>query len=95
MTERLADGVDFTKPWTYSDITLVVEGKQLHASKMVLSMWSPVFEAMFQNNFKEKSAKEIPLPGKKFDDMLVLMKVLHPPNEEICGMQKLAYSSLS
>ena len=40
--------VDFSKPWTFADITLVVEGNKLYASKMILSMWSPVFEAMFR-----------------------------------------------
>lgn len=40
--------VNFKEPWKFADIALVVEGKRLYASKMILSMWSPVFEAMFR-----------------------------------------------
>ena len=83
--ERTEKGVDFSKPWTYADITFVVEEKRIYACKMILSMWSPVFEAMFSDNFKEKNAKEISLPGKQYDDVLEMMKVLHPPNKEICS----------
>lgn len=75
--------IDFSKSWQYADIIFVVENKKVFASKMILSLWSPVFEAMFSDNFKEKDAKEIPLPGKKFDDIVLLMQVLHPPNQEI------------
>ena len=85
--------VDFSKPWTYSDIAFIVEEKRVYASKMILSMWSPVFEAMFHDNFKEKNAKEISLPGKKFDAVIELMKVLHPPNKEICGEVKIEFVS--
>jgi len=50
---------------------------------MILLMWSPVFKAMFENDFKEKSAGEIALPGKKFADVLELALVTHPPNKEL------------
>ena len=58
---------------------------QVHANKMILAMWSPVFAAMFKHDFKEKHAKSIELPGKKHEAVIQLMKVLHPPNEELCG----------
>ena len=77
--------IDFTKPWGYADITFLVEDKRIYANKMILSMWSPVFEAMFHDNFKEKNAREVELPGKKFEDIMEMMKVLHPPNNEITG----------
>ena len=48
-------------------------------------LWSPVFEAMFQHDFKEKGSAQIELPGKSFDGMMELMRVLHPPNSDICG----------
>jgi hypothetical protein len=79
-TERKTD---FSQKWKYADITFVVEGKKVFANKMILSLWSPVFEAMFTHDFKEKGAEEIPLPEKKFEEIIQLMKVLHPPNEEI------------
>ena len=79
------ESVDFSKPWTYADIGFIVEGKHVYANKMILSMWSPVFAAMFSNNFREKTAKEIELPGKKYEDVLEMMQVLHPPNKNIDG----------
>ena len=85
MAEDSRIKTDFTKSWRYADITFMVEDKPLYACKMVLAMWSPVFEAMFSDNFKERNAKEIRLPDKNHDDMVELMKVLHPPNQEICG----------
>jgi len=80
-----AKQVDFTRQWPFADIAFVVEGKRLWASRAVLALWSPVFEAMFGSDFKEKSMGEIELPGKKFDAMLELFAVTHPPNREITG----------
>ena len=76
--------IDFKQEWTYSDIIFLVEKtKKVYANKIILSMWSPVFEAMFRNNFKEKTAKEIELPGKEFKSVVEMMEVLHPPNKDI------------
>ena len=77
---------DFLSSWKYGDITFSVNNKFVHVSKLILSLWSPVFEAMFTNNFREKTAEVIELPGKELDPFLSLMRVLHPPNDEICGM---------
>ena len=38
----------------YADVTLVVQGRELPAHKMVLAANSAVFNAMFENNLKEK-----------------------------------------
>jgi hypothetical protein len=75
--------VNFSEQWSYADIAFVVEGKRLWACRAILAMWSPVFEAMFGSNFKEKNASEIELPGKKYDDVNELLAVIHPPNKEI------------
>ena len=77
--------INFCDPWKHSDITFDIEDQTIYASKLILSMWSPVFDAMFNDNFKEKDATIIKLPGKEKKNMLLLMKVLHPPNEEIHG----------
>ncbi len=61
---------------------------QVYANKMILSMWSPVFEAMFHDDFREKTAREIELPGKSRRACVEMMEVLHPPNKDIsseCG----------
>lgn len=76
--------IDFSQQWSYSDIIFVIEDtKKVYANKMILSLWSPVFEAMFRDNFKEKTAKEIELPGKEFKSIIEMMEVLHPPNKDI------------
>ena len=77
--------IDFYNVWKHSDIAFHIDAQNIHASKLILSMWSPVFDAMFNDNFKEKSLSVIELPGKTAESFVSLMKVLHPPNEEICG----------
>ena len=77
--------INFESDWQYSDIKFKVEDKYVHANKLVLILWSPVFKAMFENNFREKNATEVLLPGKKFDDILEFMCILHPPNKELTG----------
>lgn len=52
------------------DVILEVEGMHLHARKQVLADNSPVFERMFKSDFKEKDLTKIPLPGKKFKDIV-------------------------
>ena len=80
--------VDFSDKWSYADVTFLVEGKRLWANRAILAMWSPVFEAMFGSDFKEKNATEIELPGKKFDSIRELLAVTHPPNKEISSNLK-------
>ena len=75
--------VDFTKPWTHSDVIFKVEGQQIHASKAVLALASPVFSTMLSAEFKEKNALEIPLPGKNIDSFVNFMKVVHYPHKTI------------
>ena len=68
----------FYSPYCESDVTLVVEGKKLHVHKGVLSVYSPVFGAMFTADFAEKDAKEIELPGKTYDAMLQFLLQMYP-----------------
>ena len=67
-------GMDFTEPWPGSDITFVIEDKNIYANKVILSMWSPVMESMFTSDFKGKDASKIKLPGQKFTYFLKLMR---------------------
>lgn len=69
----------FSEPWEDSDVILVVEDERFHVHRLILSMNSPVFKAMFKSEFKEASSDEIPLPGKKANEMLdFLMKIYGP-----------------
>ncbi|KAK7505026.1 hypothetical protein BaRGS_00003596 [Batillaria attramentaria] len=68
----------FEEPDKTTDVTFVVEERKLYFNKTILMISSPVFERMFTADFKEKDAKEIPLPGKKFVDMVALLQQIHP-----------------
>lgn len=61
-----------------TDLALVVEDKKLFVSKVLLSIASPVFKKMFLSDFKEIDAKELPLPGKKYKDVLEFLKCIYP-----------------
>ena len=63
-----------------ADVEFEVEGKVLKAVKVCLSMTSPVFKAMFKDDFKEKSASRIPLPGKAYADVFEFIEVTHSGN---------------
>ena len=47
------------------------------SNKKCLSMISPVFKAMFKDDFKEKDETRIPLSGKAYDDTLEFIEVAH------------------
>ena len=71
----------FTESWKSSNLVLVVEGRKFHVHRDMLIVCSPVFEAMLTSNFKEKDALEIPLPGKKADDIEQLLNAIYPDRE--------------
>ncbi|XP_031566413.1 uncharacterized protein LOC116301482 [Actinia tenebrosa] len=73
----LKDSLDFSSPWHFSDVVLIVEDTKFHVHKSTLSMWSPVFEAMFTSQFRESNAKEIPLPGKRAEEVKELLHVIY------------------
>ena len=72
----------FSEPWDESDVILVVEGEQFHVHRVLLSMHSPVFKAMFSSDFKEKDADVIPLSGKKSNEFLDLLYQVYPHQPE-------------
>jgi hypothetical protein len=84
--------IDFTDQWEHGDVKLIViedeekekGGKVLYANQIIMGIWSPVFSAMFkEDQFKEGTTNDVKLPGKKYDDVLELLKVLHPPNSPV------------
>ncbi|KAK3745858.1 hypothetical protein QZH41_013213 [Actinostola sp. cb2023] len=72
----------FSSPWHFSDVVLIVEGQRFHVHKSTLSMSSPVFEAMFTSEFIEKTALEIPLPGKRADEVETLLCLIYFKKKE-------------
>ena len=64
-------------PWEDSDVILVVEGEKFHVHRVILSMSSPVFKAMFKTQFKEATENEILLPEKKANEFLDFLKKVY------------------
>lgn len=61
------------------DVTLKFDdGEELFASREFLMYASPVFEAMFEHNIKEKETNVVTLTGKQYDHVLELLMCLHP-----------------
>ena len=83
MADKKSNGErqDFTQAWKLSDVVLVVEGEKLHVHRAVLVLCSPVFETMFTSDFQEKEKKEIPLHGKKANEVKELLQVIYPTVE--------------
>ncbi|KAL3881850.1 hypothetical protein ACJMK2_028242 [Sinanodonta woodiana] len=71
-------GIDFTIKSCWTDLQLKVEDKYLYVPKSHLAMVSPVFQLMFESDFKEKDLSVLPLPGKKYEDVLTFLKCTHP-----------------
>ncbi|VDO07870.1 unnamed protein product, partial [Rodentolepis nana] len=46
---------DFREPFLFSDMVLLVENEKLHCHRAILSLYSPVFKAMFQSRFEVTS----------------------------------------
>jgi len=67
----------FSEPWEDSDVILVVEDEKFHVHRLILSMNSPVFKAMFKSQFKEATANEIPLPEKNACGVLDFLKIMY------------------
>ena len=70
--------LDFSVPWKMSDLALVVEDKRFHVHRSILAMCSPVFDRMLSSDFREKNATEIPLPGKKADEIEEMLRAIYP-----------------
>ena len=70
----------FSQPWNKSDVVLVVDDKEFHVHRSMLSMQSPVFDAMFNGSFKDSTQQKIELKDDKHEAMLPFLKLLYPPN---------------
>ncbi|XP_015778962.1 PREDICTED: uncharacterized protein LOC107356853, partial [Acropora digitifera] len=68
----------FCEPWEDSDLIFVVEEERFHVHRQIMSIHSPVFKAMLHSvGFKEATATEIPLPGKKANEFLDFLELLY------------------
>ena len=76
------DSLDFSQPWQFSDAVLVAEEKTFHVHRNILGMWSDVFTTMFTAQFKEKTAEEVALPGKKSAEIKEMLLVIYPTSSK-------------
>lgn len=78
MTEKVNPKVSKDLGFPETDFTLVVEDQKIHVNKAVISQHSPVFNAMFNSQFKERTAKEITLEDKKAEDVVEFLRCFYP-----------------
>ena len=55
-----------------------MEEERFHVHRNILGMWSEVFTTMFTSQFKEKTAEEVPLRGKKSAEIKEMLLVIYP-----------------
>lgn len=62
----------------FSDVVFLVEGRRVFGHKMILSMVSDCFSAMFTTGFRESEAgAEIEIPGCSYDVFLDMMNYIY------------------
>ncbi|XP_045185719.2 uncharacterized protein LOC123543714 [Mercenaria mercenaria] len=76
-TENKAPPAFIERTWK-DDFALIVECRKLYVSKAVLAYASPVFDKLFQSDFKEKNQEEMELPDKNFYDVLEFLHCICP-----------------
>ena len=71
----------FSVPWKSSDLVLKVADRKFHVHRAVLILCSPVFETMLSSDFKEKTSKEISLPGKDATEIEQMLRGIYPDQD--------------
>lgn len=68
----------FLNDQEFSDVTFVVEGKQVYGHKLVLSIVSDCFRAMFTTGFRESETNaEIEIPDCSYNAFLAMMEYIY------------------
>ena len=68
----------FLKGDDLTDVVFRVDGEKLHFYKFPLISCSPVFRRMLTLPPLQGGLHEIPLPGKKYNDVAFLFTQMHP-----------------
>ena len=72
------DESPFSSPWKGSDAVLIVEDRELHVHTQTLSLASPVFDKMFNGNFKEAGTKKVTLEDKEYELVEHMLRLTYP-----------------
>merc|ERR1711959_124875 len=67
----------------FSDVTFSVEGRTFHAHKIVLTLQSERFRAMFSSGMKESFDKQIDIPGMRYSIFATMMSFLYTGELEL------------
>jgi leucine-zipper-like transcriptional regulator 1 len=81
----------------FSDVTFLVQGQKVYGHKMVLSIVSECFRAMFTSGFRESESMEIPIPDCSYDAFLAVMEYIYtgtPPKSDARGGREADLSRL-
>ena len=72
----------------FSDVTFVVEGRNVHAHKFILFARSEYFRRMFTSGYREASESTIPIPDVRYEVFLCVLSFLYTgkPREDIDEM---------
>ena len=73
-----------------SDVVFLVRGKELRAHKQTLAAKSPVFEAMFEDDFLEKKNGLVQIEDIDPDVFEVMLKFIYNPDQIEPKMQNMA-----
>ncbi|KAH9279357.1 Speckle-type POZ protein-like [Echinococcus granulosus] len=90
--EKEEEVYDFREPFLFSDMVLLVEDERLHCHRAILSLYSPVFKAMFQSRFEETSSNQVSLPKDDAETVRELLRHLYTPGG--CDMDSAAAQRL-
>ncbi|CAD5210038.1 unnamed protein product [Bursaphelenchus xylophilus] len=74
---------DFTSSTHLTNMVLLVEGRPLFVNKDYLSLYSPVFDSLFNQNFLEKNQEKIELHDLKYDEFKELLEVVYPSHKKL------------
>lgn len=78
----------------FSDVTFVVQGQKVYGHRMVLSLVSDCFRAMFTTGFRESDMLEIEIPDCSHRGFLALMEYIytgHLPPMDVSGQDQDAH----
>ncbi|CAH8509812.1 unnamed protein product [Dicrocoelium dendriticum] len=78
---------DFETPFLFSDAILIVQGRKLHCHRAILSIYSPVFTAMFRNRCLENQKNEVIIPGDSYDDVKEILLHMYTPGGREMSME--------
>ena len=67
----------------FSDVTFIVDDRQIYAHRSILASRCEHFAAMFRSGMRESHENEIPLPNVSYDVFLLILEYLYTDSVKI------------